>query len=255
MFTRYRKIFLYGFIVLLPGLASDSALAVNPWTFPPLPPPWQYGNVLINRISTKDGVKPVGFSHWSHRLHYTCRVCHSELGFNMVANTTKITEEKNLKGQYCGACHNGKIAFAPGPLTCARCHSGTITQGKTAMTALRCLPKTAYGNKIDWSYALYEGLIHPKSSLTKDYKPVTYNKKITIESAWEGTPAAIFPHDVHNDWLDCSSCHPDIFSIKKNATKHFAMKYILQGKFCGYCHLKVAFPLNDCKRCHPKMKK
>ena len=31
------------------------------------------------------------------------------------------------------------------------------------------------------------------------------------------------------------------------------MKYILEGKFCGVCHLNVAFPLDDCQRCHPDM--
>jgi hypothetical protein len=28
------------------------------------------------------------------------------------------------------------------------------------------------------------------------------------------------------------------------------MNRILQREFCGVCHLTVAFPMNDCKRCH-----
>jgi len=31
------------------------------------------------------------------------------------------------------------------------------------------------------------------------------------------------------------------------------MQYILETKFCGACHLTVAFPLDDCLRCHPGM--
>jgi hypothetical protein len=25
------------------------------------------------------------------------------------------------------------------------------------------------------------------------------------------------------------------------------------GNFCGACHMLVAFPMNDCRRCHPQM--
>ena len=32
------------------------------------------------------------------------------------------------------------------------------------------------------------------------------------------------------------------------------MSAILNGEFCGVCHLTVAFPMDDCQRCHPGMK-
>ena len=50
-----------------------------------------------------------------------------------------------------------------------------------------------------------------------------------------------------------TNCHPDVFNIKKKTTEHFEMRFILEGRFCGACHLTVAFPLNDCMRCHPAM--
>jgi c(7)-type cytochrome triheme protein len=53
--------------------------------------------------------------------------------------------------------------------------------------------------------------------------------------------------------MDCSNCHPDIFSIKKKGTGDFSMDKNIFGNFCGACHMTVAFPMNDCKRCHPKM--
>jgi hypothetical protein len=31
------------------------------------------------------------------------------------------------------------------------------------------------------------------------------------------------------------------------------MDFIVSGKFCGVCHLTVAFPVQDCKRCHPDL--
>lgn len=65
--------------------------------------------------------KAVVFSHWRHRARYSCRVCHYELGFELQANATPITEEDNRNGEFCGACHL-TVAF---PLDdCVRCHPG-----------------------------------------------------------------------------------------------------------------------------------
>jgi len=61
----------------------------------------------------------------------------------------------------------------------------------------------------------------------------------------------VFDHGTHVRWLDCANCHPDVFNIKQKTTKHFEMRYILERKFCGVCHLDVAFPLDECESCHP----
>src|SRR5512138_3087454 len=97
------------------------------WKFPPPPPPEQYGNVLITRLTSKSTHPPVAFSHWLHRRYFTCRVCHFELGFALKTNTTEITEAKIRKGEYCGACHNDRIAFGISEGTCSMCHTGKIS--------------------------------------------------------------------------------------------------------------------------------
>lgn len=225
------------------------------WNFPPPPPPSRYGNILINRLSEKNGQRPVTFSHWSHRRKDTCRVCHFELGFEMKVNATEITEERCRDGQFCGACHDGKEVFGHTKENCIKCHNGNIAYGQEKFKDLDPFPKAPYGNKVDWVAALKGGFIQPRQSLLdKHYKPMAFNKKLTLEAEWTMIPPAYFSHDVHKQWLDCSNCHPDIFNVKKKTTKHFAMKYNLEGKFCGACHLKVAFPLNDCQRCHPAIK-
>ena len=33
------------------------------------------------------------------------------------------------------------------------------------------------------------------------------------------------------------------------------MVQIFDGQYCGACHVSVAFPLTDCKRCHPDLGK
>lgn len=225
------------------------------WNFPPLPPPHQYGNILINRISEKNGVKPVFFSHWSHRIKYTCRVCHLELGFEFEVNTTEITEENSRNGLFCGTCHDGKISFGHTKDKCDKCHTGTVDLGKDKFKELaEKIPKGYFGNEFDWVKAVETKKIAPVYSIFhKEEKPLAFNKLLELEATWNFVPPAIFPHEAHIQWLDCANCHPDIFNIEKKTTESFAMKYILEKKFCGVCHLKVAFPLDDCKGCHPAM--
>jgi c(7)-type cytochrome triheme protein len=239
---------------LLTGVA-DLLAAGRYWDFPPLPPPYQYGNILINRISAENGVKPVFFSHWSHRVKYTCRVCHLELGFEFSVNTTEITEENCRDGLFCGACHDGKVVFGHTDDNCDKCHTGTVALGEEKFKELSTkIPRGYFGNEIDWVKAVEMKKITPVYSIFHTgEKPLAFKKLLALEATWNFVPPAIFPHETHVQWLDCANCHPDIFNIQKKTTKNFAMKYILEKKFCGVCHMKVAFPLDDCKSCHPAM--
>ncbi len=226
------------------------------WAFPTPPPAEEYGNILINRTSEKNGVKPVTFSHWLHRRKYTCRVCHFELDFFLKVNTTEITEEGNQAGRFCGSCHDGKELFGHTKQHCDKCHNGNRAAGKEKFSELASLPEAPYGNGKDWSQAIKKGLISPKNFLTMEPSgDIQFDKKLLLEAEWANIPPAIFRHKTHVEWLDCNNCHPDIFNIKKKTTKHFEMKYILEGQFCGVCHLNVAFPMQDCHRCHPAVKR
>ena len=82
----------------------------------------EYADVTINMRSEAEGVAPVIYPHWFHRIRFQCSVCHVDLGFKMGAGTTGITMEKLIDGQYCGACHNGNIAWSID--NCDLCHSG-----------------------------------------------------------------------------------------------------------------------------------
>jgi len=236
-------------------LLSESVFGGNKFDLWPLPSPEEYGNIIIDRTSRQNNVKPVTFSHWLHRTRHTCRVCHFELGFEFNVSSTEITEEDNKNGLFCGACHNGKIAFGHTEGNCEKCHNNDISYGSEKFPELRSrLPKAKYGNEIDWSKALKDGAIKPKYSIYKDEKPLDFDKLLELRAEWGGISPAVFPHAAHVQWLDCANCHPDIFNIKKKTTKHFEMKYILDKKFCGVCHLSVALPIDNCKGCHPKMR-
>jgi len=82
----------------------------------------EYGDVVINNYSDGAGVRPVVFPHWFHRVRFRCKVCHSDLGFKFKAGGNEINMLKIIEGQFCGACHNGGVAWSVE--NCDLCHSG-----------------------------------------------------------------------------------------------------------------------------------
>ncbi len=87
-----------------------------------LPAQAEYADVVINRQSDKQGVRPVVFPHWFHRIRFRCKVCHYELGFKMRAGSNDFNMMALSDGKFCGACHNNEIAW--GLDRCDICHSG-----------------------------------------------------------------------------------------------------------------------------------
>lgn len=118
--------------------------------------------------------------------------------------------------------------------------------------ALSPLPRSSYGH-IDWVAALKQGVISPKDSLEGEPAPAAkikldivfrINKALTF-------PDVLFPHEPHTMWLDCKNCHPSPF-IMRQGTNPISMDQIVKGEFCGRCHGIVAFPIQDCFRCHSR---
>ena len=82
----------------------------------------EYGDVVINEFSDEAGMRPVIFPHWFHRIRFRCKVCHGDLGFKFEAGGNGINMLKIIDGEYCGACHNGDVAWSIE--NCDLCHSG-----------------------------------------------------------------------------------------------------------------------------------
>ena len=91
----------------------------------------EYADVVLNRNSDREGVRPVIYPHWFHRIRFQCRVCHSEMGFEMRVGANNVTMEEIIDGKFCGACHNGEIAWSVE--NCDLCHSG-LPGTKTGIT-------------------------------------------------------------------------------------------------------------------------
>jgi len=98
------------------------ALAVLAVLATPAPAKAEYGDVVINNYSDKAGIRPAVFPHWFHRIRFRCKVCHADIGFKFKAGGNDINMYKIIEGKYCGACHNGKVAWSV--KNCILCHSG-----------------------------------------------------------------------------------------------------------------------------------
>ena len=170
-------------------------------------------------------VKSVIFSHKTHveDKGLTCDNCHTKI-FQLKAHSAEakgdFVMESLYQGRYCGACHNGKTAFAS-TTQCARCHIG--------VTGSREIEK-------------------------KGETEVTHAKGPEPAMVFgAGENAAEFRHEKHMSFA-CNDCHASIFAMKKGGNK-VTMSAIYAGKFCGACHNgKKAFSADDCGKCHPKMR-
>jgi c(7)-type cytochrome triheme protein len=211
---------------------------------------------------------PVAFDHWLHRAKYTCRVCHVDVGFAMTAGATDIRAVDNAKGMYCGACHNERTRTDGGRVfaacsspanpsaTCARCHSlDASARAYDFATFTKDLPRGRFGNGIEWEQAEGKGLVKPidfVEGVSFRRPPISAQKDFALSAKLPGMPDIIFSHAKHTVWSGCEGCHPEIFVGVKKGTTKYSMTEIFEGKYCGVCHVSVAFPTIDCQRCHSK---
>jgi c(7)-type cytochrome triheme protein len=103
-------------------LLSTTAFLIGLLAVPPAAA--EYADVVLNRRSEQEGVRPVVFPHWFHRIRFRCKVCHFELGFRMRAGSNVVTMADIIDGRFCGMCHNGQVAWASD--RCDLCHSGKL---------------------------------------------------------------------------------------------------------------------------------
>jgi c(7)-type cytochrome triheme protein len=259
-------------IALVLAVAVQSVHADDPPGRKRRTPPQEFGRVVLANQARKAKVPAVVFDHWLHRAKYTCRVCHVDAGFAMKAGGTDLRAADNAAGQYCGACHNDRtkadggarifascrtgVAVADNP-TCLRCHSGGSDARRQIdfATFTKDLPRARFGNGVDWEVAEAKRLIKPIDfveglSVKRPAMPV--QKDFALSPKLEGMPEIIFSHAKHTVWTGCEGCHPEIFmGVKRGLTK-YSMVDIFEGRFCGACHVTVAFPTLDCQRCHTK---
>jgi c(7)-type cytochrome triheme protein len=236
------------------------------------PLPHEYGQGLITTPYANPLMPSVPFDHWLHRAKFTCRVCHVDIGFAMRMNGTGIRAEDIMRGFYCGSCHNGKMdienrkvfkgcekAYTEEEMErrCKRCHSvGEKSSSRYDFYEFtKEFPKERFGNGIDWEQAEAIGKIKPADyveGMSFRRKTMEIQKDFDLEATVSGIPDIIFSHKKHTVWNGCEGCHPEIFAGIKKGTTKYSMVENFEGRYCGQCHLNVAFPMTDCQRCHTK---
>lgn len=235
-----------------------------------IPLPDQLGRIRLNNSAKQNGMAPVVFDHWLHRAQFTCRVCHVDIGFAMKQEATQINAELNMQGSYCGACHDGKrvvdrkVIFAScaekfgdeEAKRCARCHSEGVenTREYTFEEYTKNLPRLTAGRLIDWEKAEEEGTVQPIDflegiSFRRDHLKEQEDFSIEVTS-WASD--VIFSHRKHAVWNGCELCHPLVFPSSKKGTVKYTMFQIMRGEYCGACHIRVAFSVWLCHKCHKK---
>jgi len=155
--------------------------------------------------------------------------------FNLVLTPPKVTPQAP-KAQ--DGLHDPAIVAVAG-----------LFEPKVALAALTPNP---YGNMVDWVVSLRKGQFVPIWSLDpKAPAPEPIDMDIIIPALGR-TANVKFPHKGHTELFDCDACHPSIFVMQAgaNVEKGMSMVNIVRGQYCGVCHGKVAFPLDDCNRCH-----
>jgi c(7)-type cytochrome triheme protein len=93
--------------------------------------PANSAEVSVPKDFSYEETKPLGLVPFSHKRHVTekklqCPECHTKpklFEMKKLASSPQITMTKLNAGEFCGACHDGKKAFATKDTkACSRCH-------------------------------------------------------------------------------------------------------------------------------------
>ena len=214
----------------------------------------------------------VVFSHKTHlnkkrpkTAGFNCRACHS----TSQRKGSHATMADMERGRSCGACHNGRQAFAvasctrchkvrdiafrikeTGPLTfshvrhlrtlqCGACHNGIYTTGGSKRVTMAQMEQGKScgachnGRK---AFALAScGRCHPMRD--RLYRP--------------GAGSVAFSHSFHIGMYGCGDCHTGIYRPGKG-NRTATMADMEKGASCGACHdSKTAFTVKaNCAQCH-----
>jgi len=193
-----------------------------------------------------------------------CETCHFYPLDQAKKDTTQEQQKDKDPKNILFAGRSGKIAGKGDGSTLKGAHKWGAGWQPEALRSPG-LPKDKYG-LIDWVKLTRDGIALPKGSIDPSNplyeSPVHYEfdeagekdiEDILIKTKSETLSDVVFPHTLHTWWLDCKSCHPKRF-VRTAGSTQMTMKEMGKGKYCGECHGKVAFPLEDCARCHNRQK-
>ncbi len=178
--------------------------------------------VLLDRMKEMkaEGVAPVVYPHWKHRVWFKCKVCHESI-FIPKRGSNDISMTQILAGKRCGACHNGKMAFAADK-DCEKCHIAdraevermsdikNVDHGRIKEIAKRLgaewnienLPEKSVPidrfNLVDWVRLKEMKVIAPIPSLEKGFKEEIRDTRIYFKTRSQTISDVLFDHKIHS---------------------------------------------------------
>jgi c(7)-type cytochrome triheme protein len=203
----------------------------------------------------------------------SCGDCHART-YRSGYKTAPITMAQMEKGQSCGACHNGGVAFAVTE-DCSACHP---TKEITF--------ETATAGSILFSHEVHTGMFGCSDCHSDLFLPNNKNQTRTMDQMEQGESCGachdgddafsvaedcsschstrdimfktetagniLFSHDIHTSMVSCSDCHDDVFK-RQTGNPAVSMAQMESGESCGVCHDgSDAFSVaEDCSSCHP----
>ncbi len=199
-------------------------------------------------------IESVIFRHQDHsQKNISCNTCHSGL-FAMEAlqaqKNKDFTMESLYKGKYCGACHNGKNAFAS-DTQCARCHLGT--NAPQPAKDIPAYKKIVVLGKNDKGVAFNHESHTKKASCQSCHSSVFKPKEGTVSIKMADHSRKKYCFTCHDEkgkdtftWTDCSRCHK-----KPPAAPTETIKYGKGAKAVSFKHEKHQLK-SGCFACHPQ---
>jgi len=199
-------------------------------------------------------LESVIFRHQDHaRKGSACVVCHTGL-FEMEALHVQKNKDYNMeslyKGKYCGACHNGKKAFAA-DTQCARCHlgSGVVAPPKDAPPYKKSVVLGRGEQSVTFYHEVHAQKTTCRSCHPSLFKPGEGTTRIGMADHG-GSRFCFGCHSGRNKdafaWRDCSRCHRKSVPAPRE-TIHFGKG----TKAVPFTHAGHQLK-GGCKVCHPR---
>ncbi len=162
-----------------------------------------------------------------------------------------LQEIENLKRKLAQAEQEKKTAQEAAKEKGVKRTAPPIEKAKTWEEAEKLLPKDKSG-EVDWVQAIKAGTVAPRPSPNPTApEQAVLDMDVELASSAHKVFHVTYSHSVHTAWLACASCHPAIFPLRQAKPAVVTMAKIKAGEYCGVCHGKVAFAVdNECGRCH-----
>jgi len=219
-------------------------------------------------------VKQTGPVLFKHSVHLEkdpqCNTCHT--GIFKTATSPPVSMAAMEKGKSCGACHNGKKAFALS--ACTKCHpvkelnfsvkaTGDVPFSHKIHVDLykcgECHTKVFPAARSKGAVSMAEmekgkscGVCHDgKSAFTVKENCAKCHPIKELNFVVKDAGDVAFSHKSHTGLYKCGECHTKIFAAARAKTA-ISMAEMEKGKSCGACHDgKAAFTVKEnCGTCH-----